>query len=116
MYLQNKLIDKKRCYELAMQSALQEWQRDPVEFKCPACGSTKIGTRPGLRGKNPCWCSICKHYFDQPTHFVCDCFKPGDQSKCHDCPNFHKLLGTVKATVKELQSRELRQSQPGKDA
>lgn len=107
MYLQNKLLAKKRCYELAVQVALKEWQRDPVEFKCPACGSKKIGTRSALRGKNPCWCPICKHYFDQPAHFVCDCPEPGSQSKCHDCPNFHKLLVTVKAMAEDLQSHNL---------
>lgn len=106
MYLQNKLLAKRRCYELAMQSALETWQRDLVEFKCPACGSEKIGTRPGLRGKNPCWCSLCKHYFDQPEHFVCDCPVPGGQSKCHDCPNFHKLLTTVKTIAEAMPSQQ----------
>ncbi|HEY9627246.1 MAG TPA: hypothetical protein V6C84_08085 [Coleofasciculaceae cyanobacterium] len=90
-----------------MQSALQEWQREPVEFKCPACGSTKVGTRPRQRGKNPRWCPICKYCFDQPTHFVCDCPKAGNQSKCHDCPNFHRLLAAVKTKAEELQSRGL---------
>lgn len=104
MYLQNKLLAKQRCYELAMQSALETWQRDPVEFKCPACGSEKIGPRPGLRGKNPCCCFLCRHHFDQPKAFVCDCPHPGDQSKCHDCPNFHKLLATVKASAEALQA------------
>lgn len=103
MYLQNKLLAKKHCYELAMQAALKEWQRDPVEFKCPACGSENIGTRPGLRGKNPCLCFICRHHFDQPKHFVCNCVEPGSQSKCHDCPNFHKLMVMVKARAEELQ-------------
>lgn len=107
MYIQNKLLIKKRCYDLAIQSALETWQRIPVEFKCPACGSKKIGTRPGLCGKNPWWCPICKHYFDQPREFACDCPEPGSQSKCHDCPNFHKLLVTVKAMVEELQSHSL---------
>lgn len=104
MYLQNKLLAKKRCYELAMQSALETWQRDPVEFKCPTCGSKKLGTRANLSGKNPCWCPICKHYFDQPKEFVCDCSEPGNQSKCHDCPNFHKLLTAVKARAKAVQA------------
>jgi hypothetical protein len=116
MYLQNKLLAKKRWYELAMQSALKDWQRDPVEFKCPACGSKKITPRPELRGKNPCWCPICKHYFDQPTHFVCDCLEPGSQSKCHDCPNFHKLLASVKAIAEDLQSRSLNQNHSGFDS
>jgi hypothetical protein len=115
MYLQNKLLAKKQCYELAMQSALQKWQRDLVEFKCPACGSEKIRTRPGLRGKNPCWCPICKHYFDQPTHFTCDCHEPGGQSKCHDCPNFHKLLATVKLIAEDLQNHNSNQKQPVND-
>ena len=112
MYLQNKLLAKKRCYERAMHSALKEWHRDLVEFKCPACGSKRVWTRPGLHGKNPCCCSMCMTYFDQPTHFVCDCSEPGSQSKCHDCPNFHKLLATLKAKAEELR---LSESQPGSD-
>lgn len=104
MYLQKKLLAKKLCYELAIQSALKEWQREAVELKCPACGSTKVASRPEWQGKNPRWCPICKHCFDQPTHFVCDCPEPGTQSKCHDCPNFRRLLETVKSMAEELQT------------
>lgn len=105
MHLQNKFLAQKQRYELAMQTALRQWGREPVELKCPACGSRNLGTRPGLRGKNPRWCSACKHYFDQPTHFVCDCDAPGNESKCHDCPNFHRLLTDVKAIAEELRSQ-----------
>ncbi len=104
MCLHNKLLAKKHYYELAMQSALKDWQRDPVEFKCPGCGSKKIATRPRLRGKNPWWCPICKCHFDQPIEFACDCTEPGSQSQCHDCPNFHKLLVSVKAIAEDLRS------------
>ncbi|MBD2074321.1 hypothetical protein H6F86_10570 [Phormidium sp. FACHB-592] len=94
-----------------MQTALEEWRREPVELKCPACGSKKIGTRPTLTGKYPRFCPICKHYFDQPDNFVCDCAAPGSQSKCHDCPNFRKLLIAVKTKAETLQSHSLEELQ-----
>jgi len=102
MYLQKKLLARKQCYEVAMQAALKEWQREPVDLKCPACGSKKIGTRRRLKGKYPRFCPLCKHYLDQPDNFVCDCHTPGSQSKCHSCPNFRKLLATVKAMAEAL--------------
>lgn len=104
MYLQNKLLAKKRCYEVALQAALQEWQREPVELKCPACGSKKLGINPAWTGKHPRFCTICRHAFDQPDNFVCDCPQPGNQSKCHDCPNFRKLMVIVKTKVEASQS------------
>jgi hypothetical protein len=102
-----KFLAKKQSCEVAMQRALQEWQRHPVELKCPVCGSSQLATRPGLKGKNPLWCTCCHHYFDQPTDFVCDCSAPGGTSKCHDCPNFHRLLVTVKAKAAKLNSHDL---------
>lgn len=116
MDLQNKLLAKKRCYELVWQSALSTWQRDLVEFKCPACGSNKIGAHPRMHGKNPCWCPICNHCFDQPREFICDCPEPGSQSKCHDCPNFHKLLAIVKAKAEALQSHSFDPDLPSLDS
>ena len=116
MYLQNKLLAKKQSYELALQAALKDWPRDPVEFKCPACGSKKVATRPDLRGKNPCVCTTCKHHFDQPIHFVCDCPEPGTGSQCHDCPNFRKLLATVRAIAEDVQSHPLHQNQLGSNS
>jgi len=110
MYLKNKLLARKRCSELALQTALKTWQRDPVEFKCPACGSDKVEPRPKVRYKNPGWCPICRHYFDQPKDFVCDCLEPGRSSKCHDCPNFHKLLASVKTIAEEMQAQSPNQT------
>ena len=103
MYLQKKLLAKKRRCELAMQAALREWHREVVELKCPACGSKKIGTRSRLTGKSPRFCPICKHHFNQPDDFVCDCPQPGSQGKCHNCPNFYKLMAIVKAKAEAIE-------------
>lgn len=104
MYLQEKLLAKKLRCELAMQAALKEWCREVVELKCPACGSKKIGTRPGLTGKSPRFCPTCKHCFNQPDNFVCDCPQPGSQGNCHDCPNFRRLMAVVKVKAEALES------------
>ena len=111
MHLQNKLLAKKLRYELAMQAALKEWRREAIELKCPACGSKKIATRRKLTGKFPRFCPTCKHYFDQPDHFVCDCLEPGSRGKCHDCPNFRRLMKVVKAEAEALEALSLEEVQ-----
>lgn len=92
-------------FEVASRLVLQEWQpEDLSKPRCPKCGNKGSPTSYQSQGNCVCYCIRCNYYFQEiPPAYTCQCTVPGEDKKCHGCPNFERFMEYVGMRLVELE-------------